>query len=180
MKEEEIIKLCIKKDKKATELFYKQYYAYLYKICYIYLRNEDDSKDAVSMSYMKIFNNLSMYDTSFGTIRSWIRKIAVNVCLDMIKRIKKFPKENIENEYQSHFVQGNDFNNKLQLENVIGYIESLGSPMKEIIKLFTLEGYSHQEIAKMLDISETYSRFLLSKGRKLLQIEFKEENIYEK
>jgi len=177
--EAHIIRLCIHKDKKATELFYKQYYAYLFKVCYRYLRNEDDAKDAVTVSFMKILNNLESYKIENGLIRAWMRKITVNVCLDMIRRIRKFPKENIEDLYHGKLTENEDINHKLELQHIITYIEAMDSPMREIIKLYTIEGYSHSEIANMLEISETYSRFLLSKARKILQVEFKQENINE-
>lgn len=174
--EKDIIKALIKKDRKATELFYKQYYPYIYKICYIYLRNEDDSRDAVSTAFMKIFEKLFQFDNENGHLLAWMRKIAVNVCIDSIRRKNKLPMDNTEIEQINFFVQQENITTKLHLKSIIKFIESMGTPMKEIVKLFAIEGHTHQEIADLLNISEQYSRVLLSQARKLLQMEFKEVN----
>lgn len=127
---------------------------------------------------MKIFEHLHEFDTAKGDLRWWLRKIAVNSSLDLIRKTRKYPSEEIGEETQAQFAEQESAGNKLQLENIISYIELMGSPMKEILKLFAIEGYSHKEIAEMLAISEGNSRFLLSRARKLLETQFRKEDIH--
>lgn len=174
--EQHTIALCIRKDRKATELFYRQHYAYLYRICYIYLRNEDDCRDTVLVSFMKIFNHLHEFDAGKGDLKSWLRRITVNGCLDLIRKTRRHLSEEIGEDTQ--YTEDENAGEKLQLGNIISYIETMGSPMKEIIKLFAIEGYSHKEIAEMLGITEGNSRFLLSRARKLLDAQFRKEDIH--
>lgn len=177
----EIIRLCLDDNQKGYELFFKKYYSYLYKICYIYLQDNQSSKDLLQEIFIKIFKKLNEYDHQQGPIEFWLRKIAVNMAIDCIRaknRKIKFISENVES-LQPTILNG--ALSKLELHEVFDLIENLKHPLREVIILYTIEGYSHKEISEILSISEEYSRLLLFESRKIIKNYFKnEKEIYGK
>ena len=85
--ERKLIELCKRYDKYAFMELYKTYEKYLYSLCFSYVQNSQDSLDLVQEIYIKIFNNINKFDTN-KSFRSWIRKIAVNTCLNFKRTIK--------------------------------------------------------------------------------------------
>lgn len=177
LEDKQLITECITKDRKAIEAFYRRHYAFLYRVCFLYLRNEDDTKDAVSQVFMKVFDNLHTLESGEGGLMPWMRRIAVNLSIDLIRSRKRNAWSDIEDEKLSLPEVSVNFDGKLQLERVIRFIETMSSPMKEVIKLFAIEGYSHKEISVVVNITELYSRNLLAQARKQLNMNFREEEI---
>lgn len=124
---------------------------------------------------MKVFDNLHSLEQGEGRLLPWMRRIAVNMSIDHIRSRKRHAWSDIEDEKLSLPEVSVNFDGKLQLERVIRFIENMSSPMKEVIKLFAIEGYSHKEISMAVNITEVYSRNLLAQARKQLNMNFREE-----
>ena len=85
--ERKLIEKCKQYDKYSFMELYKTYEKYLYSLCYSYVQNSQDSLDLVQEIYIKIFKNINKFDID-KSFRSWIRKIAVNTCLNFRRTIK--------------------------------------------------------------------------------------------
>src|SRR5580698_1002505 len=93
MIEAQVIRDCIKKDRRAEYLLYKQSFPLLIKVCYRYTNNIDDAMDFLNRGFLKILNNLEKYD--FGLpFEAWIRRIMVNAIIDEFRKNKLY-KENV-------------------------------------------------------------------------------------
>ncbi|HET8754095.1 MAG TPA: RNA polymerase sigma factor, partial [Salinimicrobium sp.] len=113
-------------------------------------------------------------EVSFG---AWLKKIVVNKCIDILK-VRKLElialNENIlipvEEEQNWEISEG------FSIEDCKKEIEGLPAKYKYPLMLYLMEGYDHQEIAEILNISEVASRTLVHRGKKKLQEQLKSKN----
>lgn len=85
--ERKLIEKCKQYDKYSFIELYKTYEKYLYSLCFSYVQDSQDALDLVQEIYIKIFKNINKFDIN-KSFRAWVRKIAVNTCLNF-KRTKK-------------------------------------------------------------------------------------------
>ena len=162
----EIFQACLQGKRKALEQFYSLFYPSIYRIAFLYLREMEDGKDAASMAFTKIFDRLGDFDPSQALLSTWMRRITVNICIDMLRKRNNHPLPGLEQVPEIPVAP--DFDADIDFREISRFIEKMGSPMREILKLHSLEGYSHKEIAGMLAISEKYSRVALCHAKKQL------------
>ncbi len=139
----------------------------MYNLSLMILKNEYDAEDVMQEAFLSAFKNINSYkgEVSFG---AWLKRIVVNKSLDYLKQKKVdiFP----INENQIHLPDVDDTvdtNVPLQVEKVKNAISKLPSGYRIIISLYLIEGYDHEEIASILNISAGTSRsqFLRAKKR---------------
>jgi len=70
----EIIQLCIKKNKRGQELFFKHFYGKMLVVCTRYAKDRDEAQDILQDAFVKVFDNLEKYEIS-GSIEGWVRRI---------------------------------------------------------------------------------------------------------
>ncbi len=130
---------------------------------------QDDfaAKDVLQESFIKIFQNIDRYYDK-GSFEGWLRKITVNTCLMAIRKQKNgfdiLELSDINNRQVKPDVEF-DLNEK----DILKMIRQLPGQYRAIFNLFVIEGYSHAEIANLLQIKESTSRTKLSRARKLIQ-----------
>lgn len=174
-----LIQLCLDQNQKGYELFFKQYYSFLYKVCYLYIQDNHLAKDLVQESFIKIFNKLSEFNSNQGPIEYWIKRIAINVSIDYLRSTNRKKHLLDKNSISLQSVIEMNALDKLELNEILKFINELKYPLREVILLHTIEGFSHKEISEILSISEEYSRLLLFESRKLIKKNFKyEKGIY--
>jgi len=164
-----ILKGCLAGDKRDQELLYRRYSAKLYTVCLQYTSSREEARDVLQESYVKIFTNLSSYGWE-GSFEGWMRRIAVNSALEKhrnryyLNKVDDFdsipePLLNSDNK---------DFSG-MEADDLLGFIMELPPKYRMVFNLYALEGYSHREIANMLNISEGTSKSNLSRARNILQ-----------
>lgn len=135
----------------------------LYRIAYVYVKNEDDAREIVQVAVYKAFLNIKkLKDTN--VFSAWITRILVNSAMDYLKKKNKYSYDNEEELYNlSH--SDNDY---IYLYEAIDKLQGLE---KTVIILKYLEDYKIVEIAKILEMPESKVKNYLHKGLKLLRIE---------
>lgn len=164
-----LIEKCKNNDRKAQLKLYNAYCDAMFAIALRFLPNVEDAEDAVQEAFIKAFRKLDQYnkEVAFG---AWLKRIVINHCLDQIK----YRKEQLLSLEQSH-LQVVDHDDTVYVESDISLsqIEEavllLPEKYKVVTQLFLIEGYDHEEIASILDISETNSRTILLRGKRKLQ-----------
>lgn len=163
----ELIEKCISGDRKYQELFYKKFSKKMYNICQSYANSGDDAKDILQDGFVKIFTSLNTYN-GVGSLEGWVRKIIVNTAIDFYrKRLKEMRNVNIDDVYDLPFESSvlDEINSK----ELIELIHKLPEGAKLIFNLFVIEGYSHEEIARKLNISTGTSKSQVSRAKSLLK-----------
>lgn len=178
MTEENIlVEQCLQNDPKAQSMFYKKYSKKMYALCMRYSKSKDDASDIMQEGFIKVFQNLENFRNE-GSLEGWVRKIMTNTALNYYKKSLKsqgqIEVESIEETEKS----SSDIFDNLSATEIIRLMQELPNMYRINFNLFAIEGYSHKEIAIMLDIPENTSKSNVLRARKILQTKvYKERSI---
>jgi RNA polymerase sigma factor (sigma-70 family) len=157
----------------AFEYIYNTTAPELMAICRRYASNQDEAKDILQETYIKIYKNLDKFDTSFPFL-IWAKRIAINTAIDHYRKTIHKTLRSIDNmeiiDEEDIFVSNDILN--YDLEKVLSAVQELPTGYRIILNLYVLENKSHGEIAELLNISESTSRSQLTKARKTLKARF--------
>ena len=167
MTEAEIIKGCVRKNVRCQRLLFDAYAGRLMTVCLRYACDTPEAEDMLQESFIRIFEAVDQYRFE-GSFEGWLKKIAVNVCLKILqkKRIKFTEISSLE--LVTTTAEPQTFSS-LSENELLKMISELPDGYRIVFNLYVMEGYSHDEIAGMLNIDATTSRSQLLKARRLLQ-----------
>lgn len=152
---DQLLQSCIAGNSRAQFQFYERYSPKLYGVCLRYARDESEANDMLQEGFIKIFRELSAFRGQ-GSIEAWMGKIMINTALSRLRKksLKFLPYvEPPENLYSDE-----DIISSLSASELITVLNHLPQGYRTVLNLYAIEGYSHAEIAAMLDISEGTSR----------------------
>lgn len=165
----ELLKGCIRGDRKAQERLYKDYYAAMMSICLRYTKNEHDAVEVLNNGFLKVFKNIQRYEGRQASLYTWIRTIIINCCLDFIRSQQRVIKAEELTEVGEMNANETDALSKLKAADLLQLVRQLSPATQAVFNLYVVEGYNHREIGELLGISEGTSKWHLSDGRKSLQ-----------
>ena len=147
-------------------------------LCQRYMKDREVAKDVLQDDFVTLFEKLSTYKNE-GAFEGWARKIFVNTALMQLRRndALKFS-DNIEDSQAMQMVQSNTLE-KIGADEIHKLVSSMPDGFRTVFNLYVIEGYSHDEIAKMLSITEGGSRSQLSRARAWLQSKIKTNDKYD-
>ncbi len=158
-----------KYDSEAFRQLYDLLSPTIYGICLRYMKNEDDAKDALQESFVLLYETIKKYEGK-GSFEGWAKRIAVHHCIYKLKKRKHLialTENDTEFEEQKEFdAEQKQRQLKKNLKEALG---KLPDGFRTIINLNIIEGYSHVEISKMLNISEGTSRSQLNRAKVALK-----------
>lgn len=168
--EEEIIKGCIKGKSNAQKALYYKYGPMMLSVCRRYARHEMEAEDFLQEGFIRVFKYFHQFKGD-AALSTWIRRIMINNALKNISK-SSFKNEQIgiADNYDKDFDEGTFA--KLSVDEIMKLIQELPNGYRVVFNLYAIEGYSHKEIAEMLDIGESTSRSQLLKARRMLQEKF--------
>ena len=167
MTEAELINGCIANDRRCQNQLYKLYFPFMSKIAIRYYDNTDDAVASINMAFLKLLKNLQYYN-SYYSLSTYLRRILVNTILDDIKARTKYRLlflDDFVTDYDFEF-SINESEHQLAYADVLKIIACLPPLHRSTFNLFVIDGYTHKEIAAMLNISETHSKWIVYDSRK--------------
>jgi RNA polymerase sigma-70 factor (ECF subfamily) len=163
----DLITACINREKRAEYELYKLTYSYLMSVCYRYTNSRDEAKEMLNLGFFKILTNLEKYRPEVP-FKSWIRKVMINVLIDEYRKEKKHA-ERIQyvDDYKetANYSDLNPVLAKMDVEQIHLLITKLPPMSQKVFNLYVIDGYSHKEIANMLNMSEGTSKWHLNFSR---------------
>ncbi len=162
-------KLQKKYSSEAFRYIYESLSPKLYFVCIRYLKDKDDAQDVLQESFVIIFERINSYKGN-GSFEGWARKITVNQCINSLKRRRidmELSDDNIpvEEPEQSNLPE-TEQNLRTKLKAAI---MELPDGFRTIINMYVLEGFTHKEIAEVLNIKESTSRSQLNRAKTALK-----------
>ena len=168
--EAQLIEGCINGSRKAQEDVFNAMYRRLLGVCARYAKDDDDAKDILQNGFIKVFKSIENYKGD-GSFEGWIKRIVINTAIDHYRRKKVKPLvvdsemtdrvgSNMEDEQEDESVY-----QQIPVNVVLDSVQKLSPAYRTVFNLYVLEGYNHNEIAEMLDISVGTSKSNLSKAR---------------
>ena len=137
-------------------------------VCYRFAHNREDAEDMLQEGFIKVFLQLHTFE-SRGSFEGWVRRIIVHTCINILKKNKKF-NENVNIIHATGIlVREESIPSIIQAKQVVECIRMLPMGYKTVLNLYAIEGYSHKEIAGMLDIEESTSRSQFTRAKAMLE-----------
>lgn len=167
----DIIEQCKQNNRKAQMQLYNQYCNGMYIVAKRFLKDADDAEDVVQEAFIKAFAKLHQYkaEVTFG---AWLKRIVVNKSIDFLKSKKQQLVELEEVHLKVVDTAHNDkwlVDDTITVNDVKQAINQLPEKYQYVVMLYLIEGYDHQEISEILNITEVASRTQLSRGKVKLQ-----------
>jgi RNA polymerase sigma-70 factor (ECF subfamily) len=164
-----IINGCLAGDRRDQELLYRRHAPKLYAVCLQYSGNDEEARDILQEGFIRIFENLDSYKYE-GSFEGWVRRIVVNTALEKFRsRHNLYRVDDIDTVPEMEAEPDNDDFSGLEANDLLGFIRQLPPKYRMVFNLYAIEGYSHREIARMINISEGTSKSNLSRARLILQ-----------
>lgn len=174
--ETEIIKLAVENNRQAQRQIYSRFSSKMLSVCRQYIKDIQLAEDVMITAFMKVFTNLNKFEHK-GSFEGWVRRIMVNECISYLRVQKKVKFVEDEIYVEESF---NATDSQFSIDQIQFLIDALPDGYRMIFNLYAIEGFKHNEIAKMLGINEGTSKSQLSHARKMLQTQIiilkKQEN----
>ena len=164
----QLIDECRNGSSKAQFEIYKLYYKAMYNTCLRFVKNPMEAEDVMQEAFLAAFRNIDSFrgEVSFG---SWLKRIVVNRSLDVLKK-KSLDLEPLE---EGRTIIDNDddcdYEANYKVEQVKKAIALLPDSYRVLLTLHLFEGYDHEEIAQIMEMSNAAVRTGYSRARKRLQ-----------
>jgi len=173
MHQVKLIEECKSNNKRAQIELYRKYNQAMYNVAMRLLKNPDNADDVVQESFLSAFKNIHQFkgEVTFG---AWLKKIVIHKCLNHLKKkeldvisLDESQAYNTEKEETDNW----EFDSLIVLDDVKKSIDKLPDKYKFVVMLYLIEGFDHEEISEVLDISIVASRTQLMRGKiKLRQL----------
>jgi RNA polymerase sigma factor (sigma-70 family) len=168
MTEEAILKGCLQNEATAQKELYKRYSPKMLSVCYRFAHNREDAEDMLQEGFIKVFSQMHTFENR-GAFEGWIRRIIVHTCINILKKNKKF-NESVDIIHATSLqVHEDSVPSIIQAKQVVECIRMLPLGYRTVLNLYAIEGYSHREIANMLDIEESTSRSQYTRAKGMLE-----------
>ena len=171
-KDSSLVELCLQGDRSAYASLVERYRKQIYSITYSMTRNHADADDLSQDTFIRAYENLRKF--KLGTnFRSWLCRIATNLCIDHLRHRNRFPEDGLDNHAELPSGRGSNPHNNLEsselMDNIMVAVASLPANQKTVVVLREMQGMGLKEIAKMLNCSENTIRWRLHYARKKLR-----------
>lgn len=141
----------------------------MFRICQRYATHPHEALTILNDAFLKVFRSIHQYREEKGKMNAWVKTIVINTAIDFTRRQKK--EAYIIHIDQIH-EQGDEdllLSYRWKREELLHHFNKLPSVTKIVINLFAFDGYTHKDIAELLNITETTSRWHLAEARKRLR-----------
>ena len=152
----------------AQKCLFDQFADRMLMVCRRYVKSPEDAEELMLDGFYKFFKNLSTFHyQGDASLYAWLKKVMVNECLMFLRKKTVFTMVS-ETTAEALPLKEEALDN-LSAAEIFNLIVQLPVGYRTIFNLYVVEGYSHREIAILLEISEGTSKSQLSKGKTLLQ-----------
>ncbi len=145
----------------------KRYSGMLLSVCRRYARDEAMAKDVLQETLIRVFQHIKNYQDT-GSFEAWMRQIAVRRSLQWLEK-SSFKHELQPVEMPDNKLVEPEIYDRMGAEEIMDLLQELPTGFRTVFNLNVVEGYTHQEISHLLDITESTSRSQLMRARKLLR-----------
>jgi RNA polymerase sigma factor (sigma-70 family) len=166
---DDIIKGCLDGNIKHQELLYTLHKSKMMGICLRYSNNREEAQDILHDGFMDVFSSIRQYRGD-GPFLAWMTKIFIYKCIRANKqwemRKSDHGMDSLEN---TQYDEKADIISTMSAKEIMKLVQDLSPGYRTVFNLYVVEGYSHKEIADLLDISENTSKSQLSRAKTILQ-----------
>ncbi|MEO0583505.1 MAG: sigma-70 family RNA polymerase sigma factor [Bacteroidota bacterium] len=172
-----LIRGCVKQDPHAQRELYDLFAPRMLVVCYRYAASAAEAEDILQEGFIKVYQSIKKYKDR-GSFEGWIRRIMINTAIDILRKERHAHHQLELNETITEDDQ-EDALDQLEAEYVLDVIQGLPDGYRMVFNLYAIEGYSHAEIGKKLQISESTSRSQYTRARSMLKRKLVDSRTYQ-
>ncbi|MCB0449141.1 RNA polymerase sigma factor [Mariniflexile maritimum] len=162
---EQLIENCKNNDTKAQSELYKLFSSKLFAVCLKYSRNYAEAEDNLQDAFLTIFKKMEQYKNK-GSFEGWLKRITINTVMQQYRSEKVF---DMVNETVVDEVEIEMDDEDLSMDYLLKIIQELPDRYRLVFNMYVLDGYSHKDIADMLNIHIGTSKSNLARARFILK-----------
>ena len=167
--EERWLRKALDGDNTATEWIYRKHVRYLSALCSRYITEDEDIKDVLQESFIKIFTSLDSFKyRGEGSLKAWMTKITLNETLKFVRNNSRLPIDSIDDK-DMNIADGNSMETEdIPTDVLHQFIRELPDGYRTVFNLYVIDDKSHKEIAQLLSIKQNTSASQLHKAKSML------------
>lgn len=167
--EERWLRKALDGDNTATEWIYRRHVRYLSALCSRYITEDEDIKDVLQESFIKIFTFLDRFKyRGEGSLKAWMAKITLNETLKFVRNNSRLPIDSIDDK-DMNIADGDSMETEdIPTDVLHQLIRELPDGYRTVFNLYVIDDKSHKEIAQLLGIKENTSASQLHKAKSML------------
>ncbi len=166
--EKELLRQIKKGDAEARYLVYKRYIRYLSAVCSRYISNDEDIKDVLQESFLKIFSTIDAFAyQGEGSLKAWMSRIVLNESLKWLKQNQRLELTELSDK-ELDIPDDDPDTEGVPTDVIFQLIRSLPDGYRTVFNLYVIEERSHREIADILGIKESSSASQLHHAKAML------------
>lgn len=166
---------CKKNDRGSQQALYDQLSGFAMGICLRYADNQQEAEELHQEGFVKLFKNIQKFDTSrhadqLASLKGWFKRILINTCIDQFRKNRHNTMTyTITEEFDMPALNQATAIDQLSYKELVDAIRLLSPGYRQVFNLFVIEGLTHEDISKKLDISIGTSKSNLSKAREKMK-----------
>ena len=167
--EERWLRKALDGDNTATEWIYRKHVRYLSALCSRYITEDEDIRDVLQESFIKIFTSLDRFRyRGEGSLKAWMAKITLNETLKFVRNNSRLPIDSIDDK-DMIIADGDSMETEdIPTDVLHQFIRELPDGYRTVFNLYVIDDKSHKEIAQLLGIKENTSASQLHKAKSML------------
>ena len=165
------IQRTLRGDRRAQRRLYEEHVGYVLTVLRRFDVPERDRPDVLQTVFVQLFAQLDRYNPDQGKFTTWLRTLTVRRAIDHLRKQQASFVELTAEVSQSQRTVDHERNDLRQYnaEQIIALVKKLSPGYRAVFNLYAIDGYSHEEIGQLLDISPGTSRSQYARARYQLQ-----------
>ncbi len=165
--EGKLLKACKANNSSAQKVLYQKFAPTMFGICLRYASDYHTAEDILQDGFIKVFRNIDKFRGD-GSLEGWIKRIFVNTAIEQYRRAAKMYRfTSLELVMENSFEDRRLLN--LEHNELLALIQQLPDGYRLVFNLYTIEGYTHEEIANELNVNIGTSKSQLARSKKYLR-----------
>ncbi|MDR1883451.1 MAG: sigma-70 family RNA polymerase sigma factor [Prevotella sp.] len=160
---------CKRGESWARKQLYERYAPIMMGVCMRYTNDRETARDILQDGFIKVFTKINTYSET-GSLGGWMRRVFVTTALEYLRRSDAL-KLSVNIDYYNEAMENIEVSalDRISADELMACVAALPDGYRTVFNLFAIEGYTHSEIANMLNIKESTSRSQFIRARKVLQ-----------
>ncbi len=163
-----IVQACIVGNNAAQRLLFKTYYGYAKSVALRYCSSYEEAEEVLNEAFLKLFQNLFKYDNQ-QSFKGWLRTIVINTAISYYRKNQKYRRDTVGLEDAPYPRFEDTIIEKITAEEILGLVQQIKPVYRSVFMLYVVDGYSHKEIAEIMQLNEATVRSHFMRARARLQ-----------
>lgn len=169
-----LVQGCLQGQGDAQRKLFDEVVPILRSVARRYVWDDSYVEDVLQETFIRIFQNLSQFDSQRGSFVAWSTKIAANCAIRFGQNQRQHKHQELTPHYET--TQSPEVESSLVIDDIMDTLKHMPSDFRNVLMLHAIEGFQHDEIALMLEISAASSRQRMSRARQWLSTRYHVDN----